>query len=199
IRFPLNLLHIYKDTEKLNLINELAIGIAALIPLPPFVSSPIIAASWAYLETEWDLKTIYDGDAVVFLKITSDDWVTDFGFLEEKAKGDFADIKKNIDTKNKNAVNVRKKTDQKKPPKKDQSILDASELQKLYYNDYLRLMALTKSSSSMMERFKIIVYIYMDDEDFNINDLVIEHKVNIYMDKRNNYKFKESLIDGYIK
>ena len=77
-------------------------------------------------------------------------------------------------------------------------MLDISELQKLYYNDYLRLMALTKSSSDMMERFKTIVYKYIDDREFNINDLVIEHKVDIYMDRKHNYKFKESLIDGYI-
>lgn len=198
IRFPLNLLHIYSEAEKLKIINELAIAIAALIPVPPFVSSPIMAASWAYLETEWDIKMIYKGDAVVFIKGGSDDWATDFGFLEEKVRSGSTDINKDLDRKNGKSIDITKKYGQKKAPKKDESILDTSELQKLYYNDYLRLMALTKSSSDMMERFKTIVYKYIDDKEFNINNLVIEHKVDIYIDKKHNYKFKESLIDGYI-
>lgn len=197
IRFPLNLMHIYNMESKRATVNSIAVAINTILPIPAFISSPIIAAAWSYLETECDLNTIYEGEAVAFLKLSPDDWATDIDFLK-KLGSIGKTISKKEDNKNKKSTNTKINLSKNTPPKKDNSLLDESEVQKLYYNDYLRLMALTKSSSDMMERFKKIVYVYIDEEDFDINELIIEHKIDIYMDKKHNYKFKETLIDGYI-
>ncbi len=189
IRFPSNLLHIYTSAEKKNSINSLSMAIAAIIPVPPIRSSALIATSWAYLETMVDLSDIYKGRGVSLVKVNSGDWRTDFGFFTEKAIGD--DFNNSSD----DDFDIKKKED-------DSSSHDMEtdkESFSLYYNDYLRLMGLSRSSSDMMYRFKLLISRYMEDESFNINELVIEHKIEIYLDKGRKVKFKETLIDGYIK
>lgn len=197
IRFPLNLIHIYTSKEKLDLINSLSASIAAVSQIPPFVSSPVIAAAWSYVETECDLIKIYRGESVANIKVSNEDWESDFGFLNS-----LIDTNTDLNSLKYESNNVKFDLEENKIEKKEnldkKSEIQSNEIFNLYYNDYLRLMALATSSSKMMARFKLIVNEYLGVDEFDINNLLIEHKVDIFMDERRNRKFKESLVDGYI-
>lgn len=201
IRFPLNLIHIYSSTSKRESINALALTISTILPIPPFISSPIIASAWSLIETEIDIKIIYGGGGILVFKMTDDDWSSDFGIIKTLSKARYSseNLDNNSSYKSKNQkLDLSKKTDINND-KNDSNAIETNKFQELYYNDYLRLMALTKSSSDMMNRFKKIVHSYIDESDFNINTLIIEHRIDIFLDEKENYRFKESLLDGYIK
>ena len=159
-RNALNLISIYSDPEK----TELIISVAESITPGPLglVTQAIIAEAWAVLETEEDLEDLYKDKRVPILK-TADQWKTGLG-----AVLDSSELKGKLDDESKELL---------KEKKDELSVLTGSVdtvsqfKYGLNYDEYLMIMIMSLNENVRLLRIMDLVQInmkYRYYKDFNL-------------------------------
>lgn len=159
-RNALNLVSIYSDPEK----TELIISVAESITPGPLglVTQAIIAEAWAALETEEDLEDLYNDKRVPILK-TADQWKTGLG-----AVLDSTEVKGKLDDESKELL---------KEKKDELSVLTGSVdtvsqfKYGLNYDEYLMIMIMSLNENVRLLRIMDLVQInmkYRYYRDFNL-------------------------------
>ncbi|MCL2163807.1 MAG: DUF5702 domain-containing protein, partial [Oscillospiraceae bacterium] len=86
VRFAMNFLHVYSDSDKMLMASEIATSIAgawsAGIAVP--VVTNLIVAAWSASESILDVNDLIEGKRVPFFKLEGD-WVTSVGVVKEDA------------------------------------------------------------------------------------------------------------------
>lgn len=86
IRFGMNTLHVYSDSEKRLKALEIATAVAGFTGFGIPIAHNLIMCAWGTAEAVYDIKDIYDGKKVPFIK-TAEDWRTNLlpsGFEAKK-------------------------------------------------------------------------------------------------------------------
>lgn len=176
IRFAFNSIHLLIDRDKSVTIDAVCTTIFASTGVPPQITKGLITAVWSGIETESDIKIIYQGKGVPLYKVGSESWVTDFDLSSFKSR------KVNLNKKNK---------------KSNDEIKSKDEFYYMYYNDYIRLIGMATNYDDMCVRFKTLVYKYVDEENFDMEKLAVEHKIYIIDKNIFGKKEKQVINDGY--
>lgn len=159
-RNALNLISIYSDPEK----TELIISVAESITPGPLglVTQAIIAEAWAALETEEDLEDLYKDKRVPILK-TADQWRTGLGAVLDSSelKGKLDDESKELLEEKKDELSVL-----------TGSVDTVSQFKYgLNYDEYLMIMIMSLNENVRLLRIMDLVQInmkYRYYKDFNL-------------------------------
>lgn len=177
IRNALNLLAIYSDPEKV----ELIITVAESITPGPLgiVTQAIIAEAWAALETEEDLKDLYDDGRVPVIK-TPEQWKTGLG-----AVLDSTEVMEKLDDESKELLEE----------KKDElsgltgGITTVAQFSEgLNYDEYLMIMIMSLNDNVRLLRIMDLVQInmkYRYYRDFNLMEYYTGTRFSIEVNGKN--------------
>ena len=177
IRNALNLLAIYSDPEKV----ELIITVAESITPGPLgiVTQAIIAEAWAALETEEDLKDLYDDGRVTVIK-TPEQWKTGLG-----AVLDSIEVMEKLDDESKELLEE----------KKDElsgltgGITTVAQFSEgLNYDEYLMIMIMSLNDNVRLLRIMDLVQInmkYRYYRDFNLMEYYTGTRFSIEVNGKN--------------
>ncbi|MBE6028135.1 MAG: hypothetical protein E7227_05930 [Clostridiales bacterium] len=183
IRNALNLLAIYSDPEKV----ELIITVAESITPGPLgiVTQAIIAEAWAALETEEDLKDLYDDGRVPVIK-TPEQWKTGLG-----AVLDSTEVMEKLDDESKELLEE----------KKDElsgmtgGITTAAQFSEgLNYDEYLMIMIMSLNDNVRLLRIMDLVQInmkYRYYRDFNLMEYYTGTRFTIEVNGKN-HEFEDA-------
>ena len=159
-RNALNLLSIYSDPEK----TELIISVAESITPGPLgiVTQAIIAEAWAALETEEDMDDLYNDRRVPILK-SSDQWKTGLG-----AVLDSSDVREKLDEESRTLLDEKREEISGLTGTLDTV---AEFKYGLNYDEYLMIMIMSLSENERLLRIMDLVQInmkYRYYRDFNL-------------------------------
>ena len=159
-RNALNLVSIYSDPEKM----ELIISVAESITPGPLglVTQAIIAEAWAALETEEDLEDLYRDKRVPILK-SADQWKTGLG-----AVLDSSEVRKKLDDESKELLEEKREELSDLTNKTDTV---AQFKYGLNYDEYLMIMIISLNENVRLLRIMDLVQInmkYRYYKDFNL-------------------------------
>ncbi|MBE6018528.1 MAG: hypothetical protein E7233_13160, partial [Lachnospiraceae bacterium] len=159
-RNALNLVSIYSDPEKM----ELIISVAESITPGPLglVTQAIIAEAWAALETEEDLEDLYRDKRVPILK-SADQWKTGLG-----AVLDSSEVRKKLDDESKKLLEEKREELSDLTNKTDTV---AQFKYGLNYDEYLMIMIISLNENVRLLRIMDLVQInmkYRYYKDFNL-------------------------------
>lgn len=183
IRNALNLLAIYSDPEKV----ELIITVAESITPGPLgiVTQAIIAEAWAALETEEDLKDLYDDGRVPVIK-TPEQWKTGLG-----AVLDSTEVMEKLDDESKELLEE----------KKDElsgltgGITTVAQFSEgLNYDEYLMIMIMSLNDNVRLLRIMDLVQInmkYRYYRDFNLMEYYTGTRFSIEVNGKN-HEFEDA-------
>ena len=183
MRNALNLASLYKDSSKV----ELIAAAAELITPGPLGAATqlLIAETWAALETEEDLKTLYSNGRVPVIK-TSDQWQTDLSSVLDSSK-----VKKGLDEESRQYLSENREEISSLP-----GIDKAAEVltEGLSYDEHLMIMIMCLNRNIRLLRLMDIVQINMKFRyyrDFNLLEYYTGVRYAITADGRN-YVFEDS-------
>lgn len=183
IRNALNLLAIYSDPEKV----ELIITVAESITPGPLgiVTQAIIAEAWAALETEEDLEDLYDDGRVPLIK-TPEQWKTGLG-----AVLDSTEVMEKLDDESKELLEE----------KKDElsgltgGITTVAQFSEgLNYDEYLMIMIMSLNDNVRLLRIMDLVQInmkYRYYRDFNLMEYYTGTRFSIEVNGKN-HEFEDA-------
>ena len=183
IRNALNLLAIYSDPEKV----ELIITVAESITPGPLgiVTQAIIAEAWAAMETEEDLKDLYDDGRVPVIK-TPEQWKTGLG-----AVLDSTEVMEKLDDESKELLEE----------KKDElsgltgGITTVAQFSEgLNYDEYLMIMIMSLNDNVRLLRIMDLVQInmkYRYYRDFNLMEYYTGTRFSIEVNGKN-HEFEDA-------
>ena len=182
MRNALNLASLYKDPAKVELITS----VSQLITPGPLGAATqlIITEAWAALETEKDLKTLYENGRIPVLK-NADQWMTDLDSVLGSSE-----VRKKLDDES------RKLLDENRDEIKGlDGINKAADLvsEGLSYDDHLILMILCMNRNTRLLRLMDIVQInmkYRYYRDFNLMEYYTGVRFGLTADGRN-YVFED--------
>lgn len=154
IRQGMNISHIINSPEKINIVKEIGELCAAVFPPAAPVAIVMAINGWAALESVLDIQLLYEEEGIAILK-SDKEWLSDIDI----AKGKIS----------------------KKHP--DFSNSDKKDFEKLYYNDYLRILLFFSGEEG---RFKRILYLveenYKNDsgKDIDLSEYAVSHNIKIH-------------------
>ena len=182
-RNALNLVSIYSDPEK----TELIISVAESITPGPLglVTQAIIAEAWAALETEEDLEDLYKDKRVPILKL-ADQWKTDFG-----AVLDSSEVKGKLDDESKALLEEKREELSDITGKID----TVSQFRYgLNYDEYLMIMIMFLNDNVRLLRIMDLVQInmkYRYYKDFNLMEYYTGTRFTLEVDGKD-HEFEDS-------
>ncbi len=170
-RNALNLVSIYSDPEKM----ELIISVAESITPGPLglVTQAIIAEAWAALETEEDLEDLYRDKRVPILK-SADQWKTGLG-----AVLDSSEVRKKLDDESKELLEEKREELSDLTNKTDTV---AQFKYGLNYDEYLMIMIISLNENVRLLRIMDLVQInmkYRYYKDFNLMEYYTGTRFNL--------------------
>jgi len=170
-RNALNLVSIYSDPEKM----ELIISVAESITPGPLglVTQAIIAEAWAALETEEDLEDLYRDKRVPILK-SADQWKTGLG-----AVLDSSEVRKKLDDESKKLLEEKREELSDLTNKTDTV---AQFKYGLNYDEYLMIMIISLNENVRLLRIMDLVQInmkYRYYKDFNLMEYYTGTRFNL--------------------
>ena len=170
-RNALNLVSIYSDPEKM----ELIISVAESITPGPLglVTQAIIAEAWAALETEEDLEDLYRDKRVPILK-SADQWKTVLG-----AVLDSSEVRKKLDDESKELLEEKREELSDLTNKTDTV---AQFKYGLNYDEYLMIMIISLNENVRLLRIMDLVQInmkYRYYKDFNLMEYYTGTRFNL--------------------
>ena len=170
-RNALNLVSIYSDPEKM----ELIISVAESITPGPLglVTQAIIAEAWAALETEEDLEDLYRDKRVPILK-SADQWKTGLG-----AVLDSSEVRKKLDDESKELLEEKREELSDLTNKIDTV---AQFKYGLNYDEYLMIMIISLNENVRLLRIMDLVQInmkYRYYKDFNLMEYYTGTRFNL--------------------
>lgn len=170
-RNALNLVSIYSDPEKM----ELIISVAESITPGPLglVTQAIIAEAWAALETEEDLEDLYRDKRVPILK-SADQWKTGLG-----AVLDSSEVRKKFDDESKELLEEKREELSDLTNKTDTV---AQFKYGLNYDEYLMIMIISLNENVRLLRIMDLVQInmkYRYYKDFNLMEYYTGTRFNL--------------------
>ena len=170
-RNALNLVSIYSDPEKM----ELIISVAESITPGPLglVTQAIIAEAWAALETEEDLEDLYRDKRVPILK-SADQWKTGLG-----AVLDSSEVRKKLDDESKELLE-EKREELSDLTNKTNTV--AQFKYGLNYDEYLMIMIMSLNEKTRLLRIMDLVQInmkYRYYKDFNLMEYYTGTRFNL--------------------
>lgn len=181
IRNALNLAALYKDPSKVEMIT----AVAELITPGPLGAATqlIIAEAWAALETEEDLKALYDGDRVPVMKAEGQ-WKTG---LESVISSD--KVRKKLDEESRQLLDENSSEIRKITGHDNGNVIRDG----LDYDDYLMIMMLSVNERVRLLRIMDLVQInmkYRYYRDFNLMEYFTGVRFSITADGRD-YVFED--------
>ena len=170
-RNALNLVSIYSDPEKM----ELIISVAESITPGPLglVTQAIIAEAWAALETEEDLEDLYRDKRVPILK-SADQWKTGLGAVLESSE-----VRKKLDDESKELLEEKREELSDLTNKTDTV---AQFKYGLNYDEYLMIMIISLNENVRLLRIMDLVQInmkYRYYKDFNLMEYYTGTRFNL--------------------
>ena len=182
LRNAMNLVSIYKDPDRAEIVN----AVAAMItpgPLMP-ATQAVIAEAWAVYETEKDLETLYDNGRVPLIK-TGDEWQTSLGDIIESDE-----IKGKLDEESQELMN-----ENLTEIKNIEGINDVKGkiVEGMTYDDYLMAMIMTMNDNVRLLRIMDLVQINMKFRyyrDFNMQEYYTGVRFTIKANGRD-YEFED--------
>lgn len=183
MRNTLNLVSLYKDSTKVELISTAA---ELITPGPLGAATQVlIAEAWAALETEEDLKTLYSNGRVPVIK-TSDQWQTDLLSVLDSNK-----VRKELDEESRQLLDENREELNNLPGAgKVAEVLTEG----LSYDEHLMIMIMCLNKNIRLLRLMDIVQINMKFRyyrDFNLMEYYTGVRYAITADGRN-YVFEDS-------
>ena len=183
MRNALNLVSLYMDAEK----TELITAAAELITPGPLGAATqlLIAEAWAALETEEDLKVLYDNGRVPVIK-TPEQWQTDLGSVLDSSK-----VRGSLDDEAKELLDENREEIDNLPGAGHAASLITEGLS---YDDHLMLMILCMNTNTRLLRVMDIVQIdmkYRYYRDFNLMEYYTGVRYALTADGRD-YVFEDS-------
>ncbi len=182
-RNALNLISIYSDPEK----TELIISVAESITPGPLglVTQAVIAEAWAALETEEDLENLYKDKRVPILK-TADQWKTGLGAVldSSEVKGKLDDESKELLEEKKDELSVL-----------TGSVDTVSQFKYgLNYDEYLMIMIMSLNENVRLLRIMDLVQInmkYRYYKDFNLMEYYTGTRFSLEVNDKN-HEFEDA-------
>ena len=183
MRNALNLISLYKDPKKVELIIKVA---ESITPGPlGLVTQLLIAEAWAALETEQDMKALLDNKRVPIIK-SAEEWQIGLGAVldSDKVRKDLDEDSKELLNENRDEINsfggiADKMTDLKEG---------------LNYDEHLMIMILAMNESVRLLRIMDLVQInmkYRYYRDFNMMEYYVGTRFTIDANGRS-YEFEDA-------